>query len=223
MLKGNRLLWAVGGIGLVLIAAVLWFTIARPVVVLPRSRLAPGYTLSDSAGKTFSSEFQRGRLTLYTFAYTGCGERCQPIYKLLRELDAALAGKALTPPLDFITISVDPARDLPAALAGFPLPFQPAASQWFALTGEEAWLRNVIGGGFEVAYQSQSDGSVYFDPRLVLVDGEGVIRGEYDLAQTSADQLLYHLDLLYKEIEQASGAGKFAYEAAHFFACYPRH
>ncbi len=221
--KSNRLVWWIAAVGALLITAVLWFTIARPVVVLPRSRLSPGYTLTDSSGKPFSSEYQRGRLTLYSFAYTGCGQRCQAIYDLLRALDERLSGKALNPPLDYITISVDPARDLPAALASFPLPFQPARIKWIWLTGEESWLRNVVGGGFEVAFQPQEDGSVFFDPRLVLVDGEGVIRGEYDLAQTSADQLAYHLDLLYQEIEQSSGAGKFAYEAAHFFACYPRH
>lgn len=206
----------------VLVAAVLIFTIARPVVVLPRIRLAPGYSLNDSSGRAVTSEDQRGRLTLYSFAYTRCGEDCRPVYDSLRGIDTLLAARApRQPALRFITLTLDPINDSPQVLAAFPRPFQPAAVEWLWLTGQEKWLKTVAGGSFEVLYQPQQDGTIFFAPRYVLVDGAGVVRAVYDGANLDARQFLGHLDLLYKEIEQASGPARLAYEAAHLFACYP--
>ncbi len=206
----------------VLVAAVLIFTIARPVVVLPRIRLAPGYSLTGSNGGPVTSEDQRGRLTLYSFAYTRCGADCQPVYDSLEEIDAFLAARTpRQPALRFITLTVDPANDRPEVLAAFHRPFQPAAVEWFWLTGQEKWLKTVIGGSFEVLYQPQDDGTIFFAPRYILVDGAGVVRAVYDGAALDARQFVSHLDLLYKEIEQASGPARLAYEAAHLFACYP--
>jgi len=214
-----KVLAVVGGL---LILAVLWFTIARPVVVLPRQRLSPGYLLVDKNGKSFSSDQQRGKLTLYSFAYTSCGERCNNLYRLLNELSEKIEAKGLTqPPLEFITISVDWQNETPQTLSNFVRPVQTEHVPWVWLTGDEKRLKNVVGTGFDVAFQVQPDGNIFLDPILILVDGEGIIRGSFDLSATDTDQLVYYIDLLYKEIAQATGASKFAYEAAHFFACYP--
>jgi protein SCO1/2 len=204
------------------VAAVLIFTTARPVVVLPRIRLAPGYALLDSAGRTVSSEDQRGKLVLYSFAYTRCGEACQPVYDSLQAIDAHLAARSpREPDLRLITLTLDPTRDTPTGLSNFQMPFQPPRVEWVWLTGEEKWLKNVIGGSFEVLYEPQDDGSIFFAPRFILVDGEGVVRAIYEGAVHDAARFSQHLDLLYQEIEQAAGPARLAYEAAHLFACYP--
>jgi protein SCO1/2 len=67
------------------------------------------------------------------------------------------------------------------------------------------------------------DGSIGFDPGFVIVDGWGVIRGDYRYQTLSddADKLTRHLGLLATEIRYASGPGAIAYEAAHLFLCYP--
>lgn len=214
-----KILTVVGGL---LILVILWFTIARPIVVLPRQRLSPGYLLVNANGESFSSDRQRGKLTIYTFAFTSCGDRCEPLYQLLEEVAARIKSAELTkPPLEFITISVDSQHDTPQTLKAFQLPGSTGTIPWHWLIGEEKWLKNVVGTGFNVSYQAQPDGSVFLDPILVLVDGEGIIRGSYNLAATNAEQLVYYIELLRKEIVQTSGAGKIAYEAAHFFACYP--
>jgi len=221
-MKRIPLWWILAGFGAALVAGVLWFTTARPVLVLPRLSLAPGYGLQTAAGELFTSEDGRGVVTLYSFAYTGCGERCGMIYEKLQAVDAALAqSPALDPPLRFVTLTIDPERDTPEILAGFRLPFEPQAAEWVWLTGEPDKLKLVSGGGFEVLYQAQEDGSIFFDPLLVLVDGNGIIRGEYEISRYSAESLVTYIDLLYEEIQQSSGAAKLAYEAAHFFACYP--
>ena len=64
---------------------------------------------------------------------------------------------------------------------------------------------------------------VAFDPMLVLVDGWGVIRGEYkyQTLTSDADKIVRHLGILGEELRNAKGAASLAYEAAHFFLCYP--
>ena len=62
-----------------------------------------------------------------------------------------------------------------------------------------------------------------FDPTLVLVDGWGVIRGEYKYQTILSDayKIVRHLGILGEEIRNSSGAASLAYEAAHLFLCYP--
>lgn len=221
-MKQFRVWWVLAGLGAALVIGVLWFTTARPVLVLPRLSLAPGYGLQTAEGRLFSSEDGRGVVTLYSFAYSSCGERCGMIYEKLAAIDAAMAERpTLEPRLRFVTLTIDPEHDTPEALAAFELPFEPQAAEWVWLTGEAEKLKLVTGGGFEVLYQAQADGSIFFDPQMVLVDGNGIIRGEYEVSRYSAESLVTYLDLLYEEIAQSSGAAKLAYEAAHFFACYP--
>lgn len=221
-MKRIRPLWILAGLGAALVIGVLWFTTARPVLVLPRLSLAPGYGLTTASGDLFTSEDGRGVVTLYSFAYTGCGERCSLIYDKLQAVDAALADyPALDPPLRFVTLTLDPEHDTPETLAGFELPFEPQAVEWVWLTGDPARMKLVTGGGFEILYQPQEDGSIFFDPQMALVDGNGILRGQYEMSRFSAESLVAYIDYLYQEIEQSSGAAKLAYEAAHFFACYP--
>lgn len=214
--------YILAGLAAALVIGVLWFTTARPVVVLPRLKLAPGYGLQKADGSLFTSEDSRGVVTLYSFAYTSCGDRCQSIFSLLQSIDASLAGQPpLNPPLRFITLTIDPKQDTPETLSKFALPFQPRAVEWLWLTGDADRMKLISGGGFEVLYQPQSDGSIFFDPLLVLVDGNGIIRGTYSVSRYSAGDLTANINLLYREIENSSGAARLAYEAAHFFACYP--
>jgi len=52
--------WLVyAGVGL-LAVGIVWFATARPVVVLPRMRTAPGYLFSRADGGTLTSEDERG-------------------------------------------------------------------------------------------------------------------------------------------------------------------
>ncbi len=221
-MKWGRLLRVFYIAGGLLVISILWFTTARPIVVLPRMRLSPGYGLQDVSGNLVTSDQQRGLLTLYSFAYTRCGDECHSMYAALQEIDAALAGQPTRQPrLQFITITVDPARDTPEALAAFPLPFDPKTVQWRWLTSSQERVKAVAGGGFEVLVQPRQDDSLFLTPRLVLVDGAGVVRASFEGSQIDSRNILAQLALLYKEIERSQGANRLAYEAAHFFACYP--
>lgn len=206
----------------ILAAGILWFTISRPVVVLPRIRLAPGYSLQSDQNRTFTSEDRRGKLTLYTFAYTSCSSDCLSIYKNLQAVDSALELKpGQNPPLDFITLTIDPIIDTPQHLDGFSLPFQPDSVTWTWLSGNPVIIQNIVANGFELMVSPLPEGRFVFSPRYVLVDGEGIIRTELEGPEFTSERFLEYLEILNTEIAQSQGSSRLAYEAAHFFACYP--
>ena len=90
--------------------------------------------------------------------------------------------------------------------------------RWATVANEEA----VIGSGFRVFFE-QTDSGYRFDPVFIIVDGYGVIRGEYryQTLVDDADRLVSHVNLLGEELRNSTGAATVAYEAAHLFLCYP--
>ena len=223
-LNSRKLIWWIGIPGALLVLGVMAFAIFEPIQVLPRIRLSPGYLLEDQAGESFTSEDVRGDIVLYTFRHSGCGDECAGLDQTMIDVRNRL-GEVDMGDTDFrlVTISFDPATDTTEVLTAEADAFGADGVQWRFATGEEEHLANVVKAGFRVWYEEQDDGSFSFDPTLVLVDGWGVIRGEYEYQtiKSDADKIIHHLDILTEEIRNANGAVGLAYEAAHLFLCYP--
>ena len=207
-----------------ILAAAVAFAVFEPIQVLPRIRIAPGYLLTNQNAETITSEDVRGDIVLYSFTYGDCGDECAAMNDTVAEVQSRLS-EADTGDTDvrFITISFDAERDNPAALTDYAQRLGADTEQWQFATGDPTHLENVIKSGFEVYYQERSDGSFSFAPVFVLVDGWGVIRGEYryQTNASDADKIVHHLDILGEEVRNSHGAASLAYEAAHFFLCYP--
>jgi protein SCO1 len=215
-----------------LAAAVLAFTIFQPIKVLPRVGLAPGFSLQAQDGRRVTSEDYRGKFTLYSFSYAGCtkdcpqtGKQMQALYQRLSETDAGTTNFAL------VTLTVDPVRDSPQALKAFAAQYPVAPSShvsWDFLTGDPLRMKYVIGGGFGLYYENDpadTSGSsgyrVKFSPKLVLVDGWGIVRAEYGAANLDIERVMRDIDYLIQEVQNSTGPARYAYEAAHLFRCYP--
>lgn len=210
----------------VLVTAMVLFTVLRPITVLPRIALAPGYTLTDQMGRTITSESRRGKLTLYSFTYTQCTADCPLTGAQLADLRAQLSAHAdgFGLPLDLVTVTLDPARDDPAVLQAFATQHgadRPWPIGWTLLTGDPARVKMVVGSGFSLFY-AERDGGVQFWPRLVLVDGLGMVRAVYETADPGLEILLRDLGIVGREAQRSTGLTRLGYEAAHLFACYPR-
>lgn len=214
---------ALGGLALILVA-VLAFAIFEPIQVLPRIRLAPGFSMIDQSGEPFTSEDARGSVTLYTFVHGGCGDECTATLATMAEI----AERARTEidlsalELSLVTVSFDAENDSPrlAELAS-----ESGADgdlwRWAALDSDH--VQTVVGAGFRVWVEPRDGGGFEFDQTFVLVDGWGVIRGEYQYATlaSDADRITRHIGVLAEEIRNSHGVASFAYEAAHVFLCYP--
>ena len=212
-----------GVIGLLVLSAIA-FKIFQPVQVVPRIRLAPGYSLTTQLGEQITNEDLRGHFVLYNFLYTGCPEPCSNLNETMREIQSRIIEiETADIPIKFVTISFDPENDTPEALAAYAELQDAKSDQWiFATTTDLVKLKTIIGGSFEAYYEQKDDGTFTFDPKFVLVDGWGMIRGEYryQTMTPDADRILRHIGVMAEEVINSQGAASLAYEAAHYFLCY---
>lgn len=217
--------WKIGLISFatVVLLSVVAFVVFQPVQVLPRVRLAPGFTLTDQSGERLTSEDLRGKFVLYSFTYTNCPPPCGDVDTTMQAVQERLDEVELYGnEVEFVTISVDPERDTPEALAAHAAELGAGDTWRFATTDNELLLKDVVGGGFRTFYEKRDDGTFILDPGFVLVDGYGIIRNEYRYQTISPDveRIVRHLGVLADEVENSNGAASLAYEAAHLFLCY---
>jgi len=206
-----------------LIVSVLAFAIFQPIQVLPRIRLSPGFSLTDQDGQRLTNEDLRGKLVLYSFTCTRCGPPGPQSIQTMREVQDRLDEVDLAGiPFKMVTISFDPEHDTSDVLRAYAEEAGADLSQWRFVTGDPARLKHILGSGFEVYYEPNEDGSFVFDQVFVLVDGWGIIRGDYRYHTVAADtdRILRHISVLVEEVQQSEGSARLAYEAAHFFLCY---
>ncbi|WP_423225161.1 SCO family protein [Candidatus Amarolinea aalborgensis] len=215
-----RVLYLTGGL---LIASVLAFATLQPIKVLPRIKLAPAFALRDQTGAALTSEDLRGQLVLYNITYTGCQAPCPQTAATLRAVQQRLgAANTQSIPVKLVTISFDPDHDSQAVLAAYADRERADPAVWRVATGDPAALKVAIGDGFSLYYAPQADGSFSFDPAFFLVDGWGILRAEYRTAEPGIDRIMRDMALIASEVQNSTGAGKVAYEAAHLFLCYAK-
>ncbi len=199
------------------------FSILRPIQVLPRIALAPGYALTNQNNSLLTSEDMRGKIVLYTFTYSRCVAPCIQTSPLMQEVQDRLNEVENGDiPIEMVTISIDPFHDTPEVLSTFAQELGADSSMWHFATTDTNRLKWIIGGGFGLFFDQRDDGSFILDQGYMLVDGAGILRSEYRLVNPGADIILRDLKLLVKEAQNSQGVTRYAYEAAHLFLCYPR-
>jgi protein SCO1/2 len=212
-----------GVLGLLVLGAIA-FKVFQPVQVVPRIRLAPGFSLVTQEGERLTNEDLRGQFVVYNFIYTNCPEPCHNLNTTMQEIQSRLDEIELgNVPVKFVTISFDPENDTPEQLSVYAEAHGADPDRWiFATTDNELKLKTLIGGGFEAYYNQKDDRSFTFDPKFVLVDGWGIIRGEYryQTMTPDSDRILRHIGVMAEEVINSQGAATLAYEAAHYFLCY---
>lgn len=201
------------------------FAVFQPIKVLPRIRLAPVFNMVDDQGRSLSNVDYMGEFTLYTFFYSDCLPSCAGIFKTLGEINQSLEkfGPTQGIPVNLVVLSFNPAEDNSEKLNELKtsLPFD-ASNIIFATISDEKLLKQVVGNGFEVYYAKLEDNQFAYDPTFILVDGQGLIRGQYryQTMQPDSERILRHLGVMADEVEKSIGAAHYAYEAAHLFLCY---
>jgi protein SCO1/2 len=120
---------------------------------LAGARIGGPFTLIDQDGKPYSSDALAGRYRIVYFGYTFCPDACptdmQVLGKAMRQLDAKDPKKSAK--VQPIFISIDPARDTPAALKQFVTAFYP---RMIGLTGSETQIA-AVAKDYATTYRKQ--------------------------------------------------------------------
>lgn len=220
--KTRVILFGTLGLGLALLGLVLWFTIARPVKVVPRIKPMPLFALADQYGLPINSSDLLGRQVVMNFTYTACGEDCAAQRAGLIALREALrADGRLGSQVVFLTISIDPARDTPPALQTYAAQLGASPETWLFATGAADELKALIGGDLGIYYeQPDAAGAIKHEQNVLLVDSNGVLRARYEGAALNQAKMLRDIGMVSEELA-STGAMRQVYEASHIFLCYP--
>jgi protein SCO1/2 len=201
----NRTIMALIVVAAVAVSAGLWLgqrhflpgtggSDAVPVqaaLLYPEPRELEPFQFDRADGKSFSEADLTGRWTLAFFGFTHCPDICPTTLSTLKQVEADLAAKPPKDPVQYLFVSVDPARDTPQVLATYTAFFSPAiiaatapeerllpATRQMGIVYMQSPLPN---GGYTVDHSAQI---VLLDPTGRMV---GMFRPPLDAAKIAAD------------------------------------
>jgi protein SCO1/2 len=114
------------------LAALAAVAMAAPAMAQPA--VLAGVQGVDQHGRPFQASQLRGKVVLMHFVFTGCSTTCPTQVAELAALHAALP-EAVRGKVAFVSVSVDPLADTPAALAAFARARGAERNGWRFVTG----------------------------------------------------------------------------------------
>jgi len=156
---------------------------------LPVLGTVPTFSFVDQGGRPFGPRDLAGRPWVADFIFTRCPTVCPRMTRTLAALRPRLGER-----IELVSISVDPEFDTPERLRAFAARHGADAPGWHFLTGQSAGVEKAVTEGFRIALARESDDflGIVHGVHLVLVDGQGRIRGYYDSTDPDAVERLVH-------------------------------
>jgi protein SCO1/2 len=159
---------------------------------LRQSTAAPAFDLVDHRGARVTAASLRGTPVVLTFVYADCHATCPVLVGRLKALEARAPGDAR-----FVTLTLDPERDTPAALAAHATRWG-LGPRWHLLTGEPAAVRRVL-AAFGVQWARLPDGEIAHENVVALLDRGGRVAFTYRGLAQPEDRLAADLARLAAE------------------------
>lgn len=168
----------------VLAALLLTRSPAPPVLeratLLHTPRPLPAVALADHRGAAFGTAGLAGQWTLLFFGFTHCPDICPTTLATLAASSRQLAELPAAARPRIVLVTVDPARDTPAALAAYLGHFDPA---FVGLTGSQEAVEELARGLGAVmqAQPANADGSYTVDhtAAIFLIDPDAAMRAVF--------------------------------------------
>ena len=158
------------------LAALLLFALAacaKQEPPLPQFGIVPEFELTSEQGQPFGSHQLIGHPWVAAFIYTTCPGPCPRMSKLMLNLQSE------TTKVNFVSFTIDPARDTPPVLAEYAKRYKADPKRWTFLTGPVTTLHKLNREAFKLG---DVNGSFDHSTRLVLVDQFLNVRGYYGTA-----------------------------------------
>ncbi len=143
-------------------------------------RTPADFTLTNQDGKPFRLADLRGKVVLVSFIFTTCNGTCPATTHRMAQAAQALAGDRLTDKVHLLSITLDPARDQPAALRCYMRLYDVNAKHWTFLTGSPKQIAKVL-SDWGMWVRPGTAGQLDHPSRVFLLDKRGRVREIYNL------------------------------------------
>lgn len=114
-----------------------------------------------------------GNVWIVDFIYTNCPAACPMMSSKMKRVAASLKSDR---DVKILSVSVDPARDTPAALSDFASRYGGANDQWHFITATPETVHLLA---FQTFHVGDVLGKIEHSTKFALVDKQGRIRGYY--------------------------------------------
>lgn len=158
---------------------------------LPVIATVPEFTLISDRDLPVSRKDLLGAPWVVDLMFTSCAGICP---RMTAELSRVEKASRDVPEVRFVSISVDPDRDTPEALAAYREKMGIETDRWYFLTGTQDEIFELASSGLLLPAKegdpSIGQEDVLHSSRFVLIDGQARIRGMYDSRDPEAIQRL---------------------------------
>ncbi len=191
-LVARPLFWAL--LILLILSFPIGRSLSRPLPTPPKLRMPiTAFELTNQRGEKFGSRDLAGKVYAVDFIYTSCGGPCPRLTKTMERIQKRT--KNLGTAFQLVTFTVDPENDTPEKLAEYGRPYHVNQTRWNFLTGSEADVERVVVKGFKSA-MTKEEAARGHSERILLVDGDGNLRGIYDSDDDGVATLIRDADVL---------------------------
>lgn len=144
---------------------------------LPKLFPVPNAKLVNEKAQPVTLDANKGFVTVYDFIYTNCAGTCPMMTASMRRLTPQVPKDAK---VRFVSISVDPSRDTPAALAAYAKKFR-NDDRWTFLTADRQTIVDLSVKGFKLAAGDPGPGGdpLLHSSKFAVADKRGIIREYY--------------------------------------------
>jgi protein SCO1 len=143
---------------------------------LPQLFPAPHFSLTDQDGKSVSDKDLHGDVWTAMVFFTSCPTGVCPMMSArMRDLQTAVPN----PHVKIVGFSIDPEKDTPEVLKKYAERFDAQKERWFLLTGTKDEMFAAARGLNLVAQPASETQPISHSQKILLVDGEGMVRGIY--------------------------------------------
>lgn len=156
--------------------------------VFEQPRIIKPFQLLDQEGNDFGLEQLQGKWSLLFFGFTYCPDICPTTLADLKQFKGLLADTSWAEDTQIVLVSVDPARDTPAALKEYLAYFDP---EFTGLTGDFMVLQG-LATNLNAAFTKSmaADGKSYLvdhTPNIAVVNPYGHYHGFFKPQATLSD------------------------------------
>jgi cytochrome oxidase Cu insertion factor (SCO1/SenC/PrrC family) len=155
------------------------------------------FTLTDQEGKPFSSKQLAGKVWVANFFFASCRTTCTEQNRRIRILQSDYAKQGL----EAVSITCDPSRDTPSALATYSKQFNADPRTWHFLTWHDfGYIQRIANDYFSLPLERMTHSD-----QVVLVRQDGTVHDIYSLTTPAGFvKLIDNIKMLLESDKNAS-------------------